>query len=183
MNDRVKHGFYIGHRLGRISEYFISEQIRGSDPDTLRRARTVTHFSLALITAGIFYSIVYVGMGLIESAIQVTLASSIALINIRVLRRTSNLKLAATVLALVLFWILTELALHQGGETSPSLYWYALMPVLATLLSGRRAGLIWTVVTILAHCVFVLGRDFGIQYEQVLPESSQRFWRFLVLVG
>lgn len=176
-------GWLLGRRFCAASDYFIAEDLRRSDPDTLRRARIVVNFSLALVAAGLFYAAVYAWMGLTTSALEVLLASTIATVNLFVLRRTNNIRVAAIVLPSALFWILTELAIHQGGEKSPSIYWYPLLPVLATMLSGRRSGLFWTAVTVLSLSLLLLVENFGHIFEEQLPDSHFRFWRFLVLIG
>jgi signal transduction histidine kinase len=70
-----------------------------------------------------------------------------------------------------------------GGFEAPTLLWGPVVPMVATLLAGRRAGLIWTLVFIAeAVVLFALERAYG-RWPSQLDANATQITMLMSMIG
>ncbi len=71
---------------------------------------------------------------------------------------------------MVLFWgTLVAVAFVSGGIQAPALLWLPAVPIVAVLLMGRAAGLIWLIISCGTAIGFFLADQSGLPIRQELP--------------
>lgn len=139
-------------------------------PDALRRARLVLWILLVLESQAILFSILY---GLLHAPIVSIVISlvGIALCSVPyVLRR--SIAAAGHLEAGLLLLILDTVSLYTGGLSAPALFWTVAVPVLATLLGGRRAGGVWLGAVAVNATALMVATLAGARFENVLDHDG-----------
>lgn len=77
---------------------------------------------------------------------------------------------AGNLVAGALFAAATALAVLAEGLLSPALDWYVLVPILATVLIGRKWGLLWAAVGVAALVAFFVAGD---PVSRLAPETLE----------
>jgi two-component system, chemotaxis family, sensor kinase CheA len=122
--------------------------LRAGDPEQLRQARTTAAF---VATAGVVAPMmlpVLIAVGdvtAVWSCAVETIAVALPLICLRVLARR---ELAAHLFLLVLVTSLLPPTVTQGGIHGSAVDWYAVVPLVATLILPRRGALLWLLATL-----------------------------------
>ena len=142
----------------------------GSVPrSTLEQIRVVNTATLAVLALGVVASLQYVWLGLWSMVIAVAVALALGAANVLVLRRTQNPNAAGHVAAGVLFALLLCSNLHSGGFYDPNFAWFYVLPLLAGVLAGYRAGWAWTAVVLLTALVFWGAQESGVVVPDHVP--------------
>ena len=101
------------------------------------------------------------------------LFSIIGLITLRIFKRPLA---AAHMITLCIFTAFFGPGLFTGGINSSSMVWLVLVPAVAALMAGKRASLIWSLITLLSAAgVFLLNRLWMIDLTIRPSDSIDRF--------
>ncbi len=180
--DEPRRGWRGSERFARV---FISAKT-AADPELHRRASVVLLFSLLIVlcapgfVAVAFYAYEVPVVGVISIG-----AALIAAATPIVLKVTDSVPIAA---GLLTFAIVLNVALAVGaaeGLTSPALAWLALIPIFAIATAGRRAGVAWSLLSILTVGALAFMTVFGWlpDHEMPLPaRQSAAAWNTVLLV-
>jgi signal transduction histidine kinase len=164
---------------------FVPAQIQ-ADPDQTRRARLLIAYSLLSVFPGtIFFALSVFNY----RRPMVTWVSGVtALLNVLmplVLRRTGSLALATSGLLTVLVGSMLLVSASAQDQALITLPWLAVVPLMATALAGRAAGIGWAIVCIaLGEAHLLLAESGAIPGE---PISAAAFrvasaWNVALLI-
>jgi len=137
------------------------------DADRWRRVRRVNAFCLAIgFWCPVFAVVFYVLGSLLCMGIMLGGCGLVGAI-VFIQRQTGAPLLAGHLTTAAPLLTCTLISLFNGGGASPALHWFIVLPMLATFLVDRRAGLIWSLAGIVtAGAVFVATeRDFLVTQE------------------
>jgi|GEM_PF-2552029 len=138
-----------------------------SDDDTRRRARLIVQFSLVIFLCGPVYGAFYFALGMYVSAAGALLCAVSLGLTPWLFRRYDRIAFGAHWVTGTCFVVLAMVTMPTGGLRAPAVSWLALIPVTALMLGGRRAGLLWTVVSIGSVVVY-----FVVDLLHLTPESE-----------
>ncbi len=137
---------------GRLIESLLSPQLRGADPVTQRRARLMLGFILIAlpITLG---NVLLEAFTLPPDVLLDRAPSSVAAVTVLasllvLLRFSDRVQLAGHIGATQAFLGIGVVCYRMGGIRNPELAWMCVVPLVALIFTGRRAGEIWTAITI-----------------------------------
>jgi len=122
--------------------------LRNGTPDEARSGRLTVLLSLIVACAATTYEILYVVMQMWLPATTVGLTIALALGVTFGFKYRPNPSAAAHILAGSAFIALLGVTWATGGLQSVAITWFLVVPMLAALLDGRRAGLIWASTTV-----------------------------------
>ncbi len=140
-------------------------------------------FSFILIATGIFYSIFYLVFGVISSPAIFTFCILTLVCTLFFLRRSGNLYLAANIITGTFLFALYPTTFFFGGHNSPALMWLIAVPLVAIPLTGKRTGIIWTVLTLSALLSFFLLDMAGFTFKNELPPQYLKIVKSCLLIG
>ncbi|MFC1863461.1 PAS domain-containing protein [Thermodesulfobacteriota bacterium] len=152
----------------------LTSGIELSDPDTIRRIKTLNtiliFFILAAICTGLFF--LYIGADLLFSSSG--LAALLLIPGILILRKTKNMVFVGNYAILIVWIALFFISWNTGaitfeGVIQPSWILNAGLILLAIFLNGYLSGTVWTTLTFLQiGLVIYLYRD-GYQFNSLIP--------------
>ena len=90
----------------------------------------------------------YIALDLPSLAAGILIAVTLGLLNLRLMRELQSTKVACNVLTVIMFALITYLCVRSGGINSPAVGWYVAIPVLCTMITGFRNGVIGLVATL-----------------------------------
>jgi PAS domain S-box-containing protein len=169
--------------IGTTIDWFIPEELKRSDEDTRRHARVIVAAVLTMMAIGAVYVAVYYRIGVYAPGNIAAAAVGIALVCLRVLHWTKSCTLTGNLIAAELFVTLTSMAMFMGGASSPTVIWYSGIPIVATSLAGRRAGMFWLALTLLALVIFAATENQGYIFLDDLTAGQHRWLGLLALMG
>src|SRR5262245_50545746 len=169
--------------LLQLLDWMLPQSLQAADADVRRRARMVVGFTLALVFWAAVFAVIYSVLDLPQFSIGVLIAGTMGGLILALMRGTGTIRWSAHLMMLVLFWILAYVSLFSGGISAPSVAWFAAIPMLATMILGYRAGLIWLALT-LATLVGLYVED-GSHWSFVIALDSRQWsiWAFAASVG
>jgi signal transduction histidine kinase/ActR/RegA family two-component response regulator len=169
--------------LSRILDGLLPERTRTADTDTRRRARLVVGFTLALIVWSPTFGVVYHELHLPDFSAAVLFAGTLGIVILAQMRVTGSVAWSAHLISIDLFAILTYLSALSGGICSPAVAWFAAIPMLATMMVGYRAGLLWLSATLLVlTSLFVEGGAPRSAMEE-LDARQFAIWAYAAATG
>jgi signal transduction histidine kinase/DNA-binding response OmpR family regulator len=124
--------------------------------ETLRRAKLVVLFSILISLPLPIFALMLFAVGLPWMATTVLIAVFDPLWLALLLRRTKSPALIANLIVGVIATLLFVNAFEAGGLMGSTPIWIPIVPIIAILLAGRRAGIWWAVVMsslVVAMCV------------------------------
>lgn len=136
-------------------------------PDKIWRARIAVRLAAALAPFGLLYGLVFATIGLTGLATSLVLACFVVGGSPWVIRWTGSVQLGGHVLTAGLVQSLLGPTWYFGGLNAACLPWFALCTTVATVVSGRSAGLVWSGVNLLVVAVL-----YGAWLWGLLPEPS-----------
>lgn len=160
--------------LQSFANYFLHlDDKKSSDFDYLRRASLVVYFSLAAAAAGVLF----VTGDVIRQSWVTAIGNVATMVAIAcaplLLRRTGSLPLAAGWMLGVLFLALTFLNVIHGGFSRLYLMGDLLLPVLAVLLLGARAGVVMALLIAAKVVCFHLLTKAGVSFWMISPATQK----------
>ncbi len=146
-----------------------------SDPsgEALRRARLAVIAALAVMgsqLAGIGYSIME---GLWLAVAMMTLALGMLAGALVLLRRGGRVAASGNLIAGALFIVITVMCVGDRGVETPLVTGNAAVILLATLLAGPRAGLLWTAASFLEIWGLYLAYRAGFEFPHMLDRPGE----------
>jgi diguanylate cyclase (GGDEF)-like protein len=160
----------------RAVDSWIPDSMRTGEPETLRRARIVISFTLALVVLGL-ESIVFFHSTLpAEASRQLELSLVAALLLTLLippaLRRFHSIALAANLVISASFLVILATIFLLGGISAPILHWCALMPMLAVLMGAQRSAWCWGGIACLTLVALAYADTAGLEFSNYLAESE-----------
>jgi signal transduction histidine kinase/CheY-like chemotaxis protein len=134
----------------RLFDRMIPENVHEGDPDTYRRARLVTGFSLTVAFWSPVFAVIFAWLDAPVLSRALLLTGAVLLIVPAVMRWTKSIALSGSLLTLTLYLILLYIGYKTDGIHSPAMGWFVAVPILSTLTMGYRAGILWLGATIAA---------------------------------
>ncbi len=133
---------------GRQVDRFVPPQSRG-EVDQTRRARLLVGFALFSVAPGaVFFALALVNYRLPTVALMAGAATLTAALAPPLLRATGSLAFASNAMLAVNVGTTLVVAASVEGQAQYTLPWLALTPLLATMLGGRHAGVVWAIACI-----------------------------------
>ena len=153
-----------------------------ANPKELRAARHLT--LLASITAASvpLLTLMYHFLGYDSAGMVVLTGGIVMMISPFAMNMGLRLSLARDLFIGALFLLKIWLAVHLGGLAAPTVPWFLLCPLVAVLVGGIRAGVIWSaLVTTTILVLFAVEQTSG-QFS-AHPVSNQQVLQLVSLVG
>jgi methyl-accepting chemotaxis protein len=138
-----------------LTEWFIPEHVRQSQEDLIR-ARTVV--GVGLMAGGIvpLFALEYFQLNHPLMAYGILVGGLGLLLGPLLMKLTGIVWLTAEYVVACMFSLVCWMVTVNGGILSTSSVWFAAVPFSAIFVAGRRPGIVWTVLTILAIGFFFL---------------------------
>lgn len=143
--------------VAAVADAFLPKRFRTGDSQARYRALLVLGFTGSAIIWGPLFAILH--FFVLDRPLLGYLALFAVVHGLMVLgtlRWTGSLKLAGHLFSIVLILNLTVFACLNGGFSASALLWAPVVPMVGTLLAGRRAGLLWTLVFIAEIAILYL---------------------------
>jgi signal transduction histidine kinase/CheY-like chemotaxis protein len=144
----------------------------GADADELRRAKLCVVYNLTVPLWGPGFAILLWMLGLRAIGALVGAGTVCAALPLVVLRRSGSLRLAGHVVAAYGALLIVTAAWLEGGPGAPGIIWFPLVPMVALLVAGRRAGMIWAALMVGALGAFLVLEWRGIRVPLTLAPAS-----------
>jgi HPt (histidine-containing phosphotransfer) domain-containing protein len=157
--------------------------LANADDDTRRRARLVILFSFTIFLCGPGYGAVYLALGMPVSTIGAAVAAVILAATPFIQRRTGSARVGAHLVSFGCYAALALVTAPTGGLAAPALAWLALVPVTALMLGGKRAGWIWSVVSVATVIAYFVAQVTGHTPASEAPERWLSALRLTVNAG
>ncbi|RXZ44300.1 methyl-accepting chemotaxis protein [Crenobacter cavernae] len=138
-----------------ITEWFIPERVQGAH-DALIRARTVVGVALLAGVIAPLFAVSYFELNHPAMAYGILAGGTGLLFGPVLLRLTGAISLAAQFVVACMYGMVCWMVYVNGGILSTSSVWFASIPFAAVFVGGRRAGLFWSMLTLLAIAVVFL---------------------------
>ncbi|MDH5676415.1 MAG: ATP-binding protein [Myxococcales bacterium] len=141
--------------------------------ETQRRARIAAATALLVVTAASIRSLSFALAGSPIAAAIFALTALTACLALRTLRRGGSIRRARNLLLAIISLAIATAVYHRGGFGSPVLAAIGVVPLFATLLGGRRAGLLWLAPTLLMALGFSGAEALGVDIIDRVPEAKR----------
>ena len=146
---------------------FVPARLR-TDADRTRRARLLIGFSFVSVLPGaVFFALAIVNYRMPILALVTGVATSTVALTPPLLRRTGSLLLATSGMLAVFVAAMLVTAASADGQALLTLPWLAVVPLLATALAGRRAGVLWALA-----CIVLAQAQMALDRAAVLPKQA-----------
>ncbi|MBI3145296.1 MAG: methyl-accepting chemotaxis protein [Pseudogulbenkiania sp.] len=141
--------------IRRIAEWFIPDKVRESH-ELVIRARTVISVGLLAGLVVPVFALSYFKLQHPAMAWGILAGGAGLLLGPLLLKLTGAIRFTAEFIVGCMFAMVCWMSYVNGGILSSSVVWYASIPFTAIFVGGRRSGMVWTVLTLLAIAVFLL---------------------------
>lgn len=141
----------------RLLDAFLPSSLReprAGDADARRRARVLIGFVLLLAVAGIVVALGSLALDLRRNSAAAATASSCALLVLWRVRRGDPVAILGAVAGVLVLYVVVQGAVELGGIGAPPLNWLAVIPLIVLLISGPRAGVVFALLSVIAHVAF-----------------------------
>ncbi|WP_222846784.1 methyl-accepting chemotaxis protein [Chitinolyticbacter meiyuanensis] len=149
-----------------LIEWFIPDGVR-AEALAYSRARNVVGAALLAALLVPVFSVNYFKLGHAAMGWGILAAGGAMLLSALLLRLTGVLALARECLIASFYGMVVWMCLVNGGIESSSAPWFLLLPVAATFIGGKRDGVCWSVLSLVAIVLFAMAHAQG----WVLPRS------------
>ena len=169
------------------TEWFIPEHIR-QQPEQMIRARTTVGVALLAGTIAPLFALSYFKLQHPAMGWGIVLGGALMLVMAFFLRISGAVTVVGYAISAVMFGMVTWMVYVNGGILSTSIVWYACVPVAATFVSGRRAGMIWALLSFLCIGLFLFlhGQADALPHSPIaverIPELQAKSLIGLILV-
>ena len=159
----------------RLIDWFIPPEIVGGDPDGIRRARTLVLFSVLLgLWVPPFVTMYWQALppgprAGCSATLTIALLADVCFLLAG--RRHWRVHLSGFSLIAVLLATLTSLAWFTGGHRSPSVWWYAMVPLLAITLGGRLHGAAMAIACVALYVAWWMSARLGFERPQFASDD------------
>ena len=151
--------------LDALVLWFLPPELQRAEADTLRRAKLCAVYNLTVPLWGPGFAVLLWALGqpVIGTIIGVGTICSVG--PLFVLRRTGSLTLAGNLMSALGALLIVSCAWLEGGLGSPGVLWFPLVPILAVLITGRGAGVVWTAVMVATLVGFYVLDRLGLRAQ------------------
>ncbi|MES1213698.1 MAG: diguanylate cyclase, partial [Singulisphaera sp.] len=158
---------------------------RWRDPEALRQAGRVVAFDLTMFFWVLIFAPIYALLGSGASVVILLIIGVILPAALVLLQRGISPTLCGNILCFGGWLTYTALIFVQGGMSgpSPTLTWFASLPVCAVYMCGLRSGIFWTAASIVAVTGFAVADHLGYYCPNTLTPFAMRLQHFLALAG
>lgn len=140
-------------------------------------------FSIALAVWGPIEGSVMAWLGLNIGAWTCAIGVVTVLATIPILRTTGSVAFAGHWLAAQMYFIVFACSLDVGGLFSSAVAWNAAVPVFATIVAGRRAGVIWCGLVVVQLAGLGIAGESGLIPPSKLAADARTLYDLAILVG
>ena len=141
--------------IRRIAEWFIPDRVRESH-ELVIRARTVISVGLLAGLIVPVFALSYFKLNHPAMAWGILAGGAGLLLGPVLLKLTGAIGFTAEFIVGCMFAMVCWMCYVNGGIQSSSVVWYASIPFTAIFVGGRRSGVVWTVLTLLAIVLLLL---------------------------
>jgi len=160
-----------------LIDRFIPEQFLQKNDQNLIKIRVMTSISL-LYGASLVGIVLLLGtlsyLELVvvwETVAGSSVAASLYTFQIIYFKRTANWFNAVNIVMLTMFAATTGFIAATGGWTSPVMVVYVCIPMCAFLMEGKKSGVLWSSVIIVAYMVFLALHVKSVQMPQIIDAA------------
>jgi signal transduction histidine kinase/CheY-like chemotaxis protein len=163
----------------------LPEELRQADADTFRRAKLCATYNLTVPLWGPGFVVLLWLMGQHAIALAIAAGLSLTVVPLVLLRTTGSLTLAANTMSGGCALGLVICAWLEGGLRSPGIMWFPLAPMLAILIGGRRVGVFWATVMVVALLAFYFAERLGVTPPTLLlsGDAHTQLLRLALAIG
>jgi signal transduction histidine kinase/DNA-binding response OmpR family regulator len=133
-------------------------------PIALRRAKLCIAYNLTVPLWGPGFVVFLWFLGLPTIALLVGAGTLLSIVPLEILRRSGSLELAGHTIAAYGAVLIGTAAWLEGGPSAPGVIWFPLVPMIALLVAGRRAGAIWAGVMVALLVAFWTLVEAGVRH-------------------
>jgi len=145
-----------------------------TDKELYRKARLSAVFAMITIILGLVYApmlwLVFGAQWFVAAAIALAALQGAAALYM--LRSKVRIEVIGHNLAFCYFWVLLLLCFFNSGVTSDTVIWTMIVPIMAVMLSGKRAGLLWALLTIGVLTCYGIAEIMGYQFTTFLKTRT-----------
>jgi len=160
--------------LNQSDERFIPEVLR-QDGEAYRKARLAVRIGLSLVVASLCYALLSLINGNVIAGIAIFLTGGVFAAALHLLQTKARIDLTGHVLALAMCVTVSIVLVTTGGTQATITTWYAAIPIVTTLLIGRRAGGLWTLISALCIATVFLLESTGVSFAPP-PRRAAAAW-------
>lgn len=157
--------------------------LRDGTPDEARAGRLVLLLALIVGGAATAYEALYIAMQMWFTVVTVAIGISLAFGVPLWFRRRPSVPAAAHTLAVAAFIALAGVTWQTGGLQSVAIGWFLIAPMLAALVNGRRAGLVWVGATVAWMSFLYLLELAGHTPTNEMPVAVRGLFAFVAPAG
>ncbi|MDW7695038.1 PAS domain S-box protein [Flammeovirgaceae bacterium SG7u.111] len=132
-------------------------------------AGNIVAASLLLAATGLVYGTLCLLNGFFVGMWLSFFCSTTVLSALFVLKKWRNLLFSGIIVNLSLFIMIIGMGLMTGGTISPSYVWFAVIPVVAVLIHGRKVGMLWGAATLFVIALFFMADFTHLAIPNLLP--------------
>ena len=143
------------------------------EPAEMRRLRTVSIGSLALVVFGIPFVAHFAMLGMTQVAALIALTVLIACSNLVLLGRKRSIELCGHIAVAVFYVVLLVTNASAGGFYGPNFSWFYLVPIGAFLLVEWQGAIGWLVVVLVTCVAFWLLAENGVEVQNLIPAEAR----------
>ncbi len=171
----------MNRRINSIITWFIPPAF-ADDIDKYRRSRLIVVLSFIYLTVAPTYAVIYSSFGLHLAGLNTALWSLTSITGLYTLKKLKSINSAGHQFALAACAIIMVDVLYTGGLDSNVLAWLSIGPLVALLISGIFAGILWTIiVTIFLVTIFTMQLNGHVFVSQVSENMWSYFYFFTAL--
>lgn len=158
---------------------------RCGDAETQRQAGRVAAFTVAMLLWVLIFTPIYALLGAPACAMVLTAVGTVLVACLALVMRGASPIFCGNIICCAGWCTYTALVSLTGGQgtPSPTLTWYASVPICAVYMTGLRSGVFWTIASILAITGFALADHAGVQFPNPLSAGGMRLLQYTALVG
>ncbi|MCA9152554.1 MAG: hypothetical protein KDA92_24795, partial [Planctomycetales bacterium] len=119
-----------------------------ANQELLRLYHRIVMFNSALFVAVYFYMVVFQLMNSPWGVLQISICGVLFYLNALCIRRGYSPFVCGHMTIAASFYAYTMISACHGGHYSPAIVWFTTIPLAATLLTGIRGGIVWTLASI-----------------------------------
>lgn len=150
--------------------YLFSSEVQDDDVVLLYKYRLL--ILITLITGLLMWTYSLISIFFVDAVSLGRIGVSCSIIHALsplVYRLTKSMKLAAYTMVTAGMVFQFSFSYYTGGFFSPTLLWFAVLPLIVGLLTNRTHAIVWTFLSVSAYVLM-----FWLQKQNLVPESSIR---------
>jgi methyl-accepting chemotaxis protein len=160
----------------------ISDTLQHSNEES-RRVRLALSIAAFTCVLGTGYTPLYFVFDAPLLACAIALATFQSALSFPLFRRTQNVQWVGYNIAFLFLWLMVVLMVLSNGILSTHAPWLLLPPIAATLISGKRAGVIFAVLAVAAAAAIGIPQVLGVQYPMPFTLGESIFLSTAGLAG